>query len=716
MVPKYDIPVWKMCEEAAKELPKVFSPADVVRKVREKRPEVKRSTLQAHVTAMSPNHPSSRHYSLKHDAFYYLGRGRYRLLKKDEHVEKLLDISGTGATTTRPAKNERRVRHPLKRHTERCPDCKTAIEELLGRVYGEVRPQYKFDVGANLGDYEGTDLYGDLEAIYRRLQEFRGQRDFVRSKSLPAVDYYVPNPGLVLEFDETQHFTIPRRIALQNYPKDFKASFSIQKWIKRCDRIRAKDNDPPFRDEQRAWYDTLRDFLPLIRGLAPTIRLFSKDSRWCSLNPEVEADRKRFMRFLRVSGMEHVDVRTDQNPSLARVVIAGEWEGDIDAAKKVLDEVSENWPEGKNVDCLITCGAFLTFDWPDDLEVEDNKFPTDSVLRTLESEARRKCDSLLTEELRRRLLPHTRYMTIGIDSYKGKISFSGVSIRQPHAEMVALVDLRTNQYSWTGKSFPTPGQEGGLVRFPDVGSHFVELPFGRIMILGCHDLSVFSQRGRAATKREWRKRARQEFYDMVGSERPAVVLHHPHTTDSSGTWTAAWNELVRAAPTVEKYVGAGRYWGPEGERSSLADVLRKTKLGETIDFIVGAEMEPMRVVVGEKKMRREKYRPGRLVLRKTYYLNGFFNETEKMPSFPRPSDDSNTLIVLECKGPVSSRKIQAVVKYRSFDGQGKWINQHHKARIYGGKNLADWFQGNFQVEEELRIEPIEKNRIYRVQS
>lgn len=115
-------------------------------------------------------------------------------------------------------------------------------------------------------------------------------------------------------------------------------------------------------------------------------------------------------------------------------------------------------------------------------------------------------------------------------------------------------------------------------------------------------------------------------------------------------------------------------------------------------------------------MRKASYKPGRLVLRKTYYLNGFFNETEEMPSFPHPSNDGNTVIVLECKGPVSSRKIQAVVKYRGYDGQGKWINLDHKARIYGRKNLADWFQENFQVEEELRIEPIEKNRMYRIQS
>jgi hypothetical protein len=51
--------------------------------------------------------------------------------------------------------------------------------------------------------------------------------------------------------------------------------FDKKRWIRLCETIGAKDNDPPYRDEQRAWYDTLRDFLPSIRGLKPTIRLHS---------------------------------------------------------------------------------------------------------------------------------------------------------------------------------------------------------------------------------------------------------------------------------------------------------------------------------------------------------------------------------------------------------------------------------------------------------
>lgn len=113
-------------------------------------------------------------------------------------------------------------------------------------------------------------------------------------------------------------------------------------------------------------------------------------------------------------------------------------------------------------------------------------------------------------------------------------------------------------------------------------------------------------------------------------------------------------------------------------------------------------------------MRKASYKPGRLVPRKAYYLNGFFNETEKMPSFPHPSDDGNSLIRLECNGPVTSVEVEAIVKYKGHDGRGKWINLNHKARIFGGKKLADWFQENFTVEDELRIEPEKEIKIYRV--
>lgn len=145
-------------------------------------------------------------------------------------------------------------------------------------------------------------------------------------------------------------------------------------------------------------------------------------------------------------------------------------------------------------------------------KVDDNKYPSKDSINFLSDLAIRHCKLLLDDDLRKRLNQYTDYLTIGIDSYKNKISLSNVSIRQPHVEIVTLLDLKTNKYYLTGKSYPTPGQENGLVRFQDLKTHFVDLPIGKVLILGCHDLNVFNPRGTATTKKKWRKDIREKLY------------------------------------------------------------------------------------------------------------------------------------------------------------------------------------------------------------
>lgn len=88
-MPKYDIPVWKMCEEAARSLSEIFTPIEVIRKVHEKYPDVNSTTIRCQTMGLSPSHPSSRYYPTSHRLFCYLGKGRFRLLKpSDKIVEK----------------------------------------------------------------------------------------------------------------------------------------------------------------------------------------------------------------------------------------------------------------------------------------------------------------------------------------------------------------------------------------------------------------------------------------------------------------------------------------------------------------------------------------------------------------------------------------------------------------------------------------------------
>jgi len=502
------------------------------------------------------------------------------------------------------------------RHNERCPECKETIYKLLAKIYGKVEKAPKFRIGTKPEAFRGTQYYNELKEIYSALQNHRGFKDFVRSKTLPNCDYFVPDPGMIVEFDESQHFTAARKVALQHYPAKLKWGFDRRSWLERCIKLNRKDNDPPYRDEQRAWYDTLRDFLPKKLNLYPTVRLFSKDAVWCALKAEKSADISKFKSILGLKGLEpkktqknpkipqgnvlheeytnfQVDKYVDENPFLGRIIIASDWDAKVETAKKVLRKVCLKWPANKKVRFLITCGAFLTFNWPRSIsrkEVGDNKNPEPEVLRALKEKAEKQCKFLLDKKLRQKLCKHAEYITIGIDSHKQKISLSSVPIRVLHIELVALINLRNNKYYWVGKSYPTSGQEKGLVRWVNLADHFVDINnIGNVMILGCHDLNIFSRRGRKTTNAEWRQNVRSKFYELTKNNKPRIVLHHPHTTDSSKTWTAAWNELNNAAPKLTNFASAGRYYNAENpgeERTELPKVRIKTKKGSTLDFVV----------------------------------------------------------------------------------------------------------------------------------
>ena len=208
----------------------------------------------------------------------------------------IIEISKTKRENKPSRKRERNLSNS--QHDERCPKCKETIRKLLEKIYGKVEENYKFRVGTSPEDFKNSLYYSKLKTIYKKLQDHRGHRDFVKAKTLPNCDFFIPNPGFIVEFDESQHFTLPRKITLEEYPTNLELGFSKEKWIRLCEKINAKDNDPPYRDEQRAWYDTLRDFLPTILGLQPTVRLFAKDFEWCSLDPNNPEDVDKFRKMV----------------------------------------------------------------------------------------------------------------------------------------------------------------------------------------------------------------------------------------------------------------------------------------------------------------------------------------------------------------------------------------------------------------------------------
>ncbi len=176
------------------------------------------------------------------------------------------------------------------------------MEALLGALYGRVEKNYRFSLGVRPEDYRSHRYFSALANILNALEANRGFTNFVRAPSLPNVDFFVPDPGFILEFDESQHFSLARKIAIENYPADLTVGFSLNRWISLCVEIAARDEEPPFRDEQRAWYDTLRDFVPAFEHLRPTVRLYAGAMRWCEFDPENPEDLSRFREFVERKG------------------------------------------------------------------------------------------------------------------------------------------------------------------------------------------------------------------------------------------------------------------------------------------------------------------------------------------------------------------------------------------------------------------------------
>lgn len=182
------------------------------------------------------------------------------------------------------------------RHSERCPECKHRVHELLQRRFGRCLVNHRFPWPANFHGYVGTAIYPVLKRVVDALHAHRGYRveDYVKARTLAACDFWIPDPGFVVEFDESQHFTNPRKLALTAIGDALRFGFPRDRWIDLCTHHNAKDNDPPHRDEQRAWYDTLRDLAPTLEGHLPTVRLYARDLAWCELDVDCADDRALF--------------------------------------------------------------------------------------------------------------------------------------------------------------------------------------------------------------------------------------------------------------------------------------------------------------------------------------------------------------------------------------------------------------------------------------
>ena len=247
----------------------------------------------------------------------------------------------------------------------------------------------------------------------------------------------------------------------------------------------------------------------------------------------------------------------------------------------MLLESFRKWPSTGRSKFAITPGGFVKGDFPSPWSGGVGWNSSSADLDLLVPEAERLVSACLTKDVLATAKSRTRVLTIGADLLDGD--------EGEHVELVAIVDCDTGAIvNWTGKSYPTKDQETTLVQVADVRSHLIEIADERVLVLGCHDINMFSERSRSNQRPDsprWRRC--EEMVRAAKRFRPTVVLQHPHTTDSPRIWQTAWGGISNC-PTVRVYASAIRYdncWG--GKPRKPLDCVRTGTCSKTgVDDVI----------------------------------------------------------------------------------------------------------------------------------
>ncbi len=153
----------------------------------------------------------------------------------------------------------------------------------------------------------------------------------------------------------------------------------------------------------------------------------------------------------------------------------------------MLLEAFSHWPKGFTADFLITSGGFVKGDLTSEVPTEKSRESDHKDFPALRQVAEKCLAQVLSARLQAAAKGKARYLTIGVDLSNADGTFG--------AELVAVVDLPSGRnLRWTGKSYPTSDEESYLWQFTDLESHCIHLAGYRVLVLGCHDLNMLSNR------------------------------------------------------------------------------------------------------------------------------------------------------------------------------------------------------------------------------
>ncbi len=155
-----------------------------------------------------------------------------------------------------------------------------ALRSWLAEHFGDVIMELRLE-SVTIPNLRDRSIFDPTaRSILGAIESVRGYTVEGKMGRKLSFDMFLPKVGILIEFDERQHFTPARAASLQAYPASLRLGFDCNRWIRLCEEIRAGDNDPKYRDEQRAFYDTLRDLAPARLGFPPLVRIFEEDVRW----------------------------------------------------------------------------------------------------------------------------------------------------------------------------------------------------------------------------------------------------------------------------------------------------------------------------------------------------------------------------------------------------------------------------------------------------
>ena len=205
-----------------------------------------------------------------------------------------------------------------------------------------------------------------------------------------------------------------------------------------------------------------------------------------------------------------------QTPHIVRICIDG-WvyqydnqSSNFSNAKTILRKaLRKTWPTvSHKMDITVLPGGFIFYEFPKTLASSKSGWKSQTKdFEELTAYGGECLQKVFVGSVLARLAERTKYLTVGVDLKNNQSDKTGPkTLKCPHFELVAVLKLTKNKataIAWTGKSYPTGPQEKSLTQVVDLTTHCVEIGKARTLVLGCHDLNMFSARAWANQKIEF---------------------------------------------------------------------------------------------------------------------------------------------------------------------------------------------------------------------